>query len=97
MLFSEIYLYNVAGGSDAGGTSIGGVENRNEIGADMPGFHQRVQERLTAVHDIVHEEVPQAAERICMKMPTLDRHGTHVLTANGYRFDEKHAYFELGL
>jgi len=47
----------------------------NEIDSYISGFSPDVQERLTAIRNIVHEEVPQVTERICMRMPTFDLNG----------------------
>lgn len=47
----------------------------HEIDAYIAAFPPDVQERLIAIRDIVHEEAPQAAERICMQMPTFDLNG----------------------
>lgn len=44
----------------------------NEIDAYIKGFPAEVQERLTAIREIVREIAPQATERICMRMPTYD-------------------------
>ncbi len=43
----------------------------NDIDVYISNFSLDVQERLTAIRSIVHEEVPQVAERICMRMPTF--------------------------
>lgn len=47
----------------------------NEIDAYISGFSPDVQERLTDIRNIVHEEAPQVTERICMRMPTFDLNG----------------------
>ena len=42
----------------------------NEVNAYIKGFPLEVQERLTAIRNIILELAPQATERICMRMPT---------------------------
>lgn len=46
-----------------------------EIDAYIANFPSEVQERMKAIRSIVHEEAPQATERICMQMPTFDLNG----------------------
>jgi len=58
----------------------------NEIDTCTKGFPVEVQERLTAIRNIVLEIALQSTERICMRMPTYDlstrKHypGTHSIT-----------------
>ena len=47
----------------------------NDIDLYIAGFPTEVRERLTAIRELVLEEVPQATERICMRMPTFDLNG----------------------
>ncbi|MDL2258718.1 DUF1801 domain-containing protein [Eubacteriales bacterium OttesenSCG-928-K08] len=47
----------------------------NEIDAYICEFSGDVKARLEAVCAIIREEVPQATERICMRMPTFDLGG----------------------
>lgn len=62
----------------------------NEVDAYIGGFTEDVQERLTAIRDIVRELAPQATERICMRMPTLDLNGKWFVHYAGF---EKHIGF----
>lgn len=47
----------------------------NEVDAYIAKFSLEVQERLTAIRNIVYEEAPEVTERICMNMPTFDMNG----------------------
>lgn len=62
----------------------------NEVDAYIKGFPDEVQERLSAIRDIIHEIVPQATERICMRMPTYDLNGKWLVHFAGF---EKHIGF----
>lgn len=47
----------------------------NEVDEYIKNFPMEVQERLTAIRNIIRELAPQATERICMRMPTYDLNG----------------------
>jgi uncharacterized protein YdhG (YjbR/CyaY superfamily) len=47
----------------------------NEVDGYISNCPSDVRDRLTAIRNIVHEEAPQATERICMNMPTFDLNG----------------------
>ncbi|HHY77214.1 MAG TPA: DUF1801 domain-containing protein, partial [Clostridiales bacterium] len=47
----------------------------NEVDKYIQSFPEEVQERLTAIRNIILELAPQATERICMRMPTYDLNG----------------------
>lgn len=62
----------------------------NEIDLYIKGFPLEVQERLTAIRNVILELAPYAAERICMRMPTYDLNGKWLVHFAGY---EKHIGF----
>jgi len=62
----------------------------NEVNAYIKGFPVEVQERLTAIRNIILELAPQATERICMRMPTYDFNGKWLVHFAGF---EKHIGF----
>ncbi|MDL2292710.1 DUF2200 family protein [Acholeplasma sp. OttesenSCG-928-E16] len=47
----------------------------NEVDNYITSFPVDVQNRLAAIRAIIHEEVPQVTERICMNMPTFELNG----------------------
>lgn len=62
----------------------------NEVDEYIKAFPDEVQERLTAMRNIILELAPQATERICMRMPTYDLNGKWLVHFAGY---EKHIGF----
>lgn len=56
----------------------------NEIDAYIKGFPDEVQERLTAIREIVRALAPQATERICMRIPTYDLNGKWLVHFAGF-------------
>lgn len=56
----------------------------NEVDAYIKGFPVEVQEKLTAIRNIILELAPQATERICMRMPTYDLKGKWLVHFAGY-------------
>lgn len=56
----------------------------NEIDQYIAGFEPDIREHLEAIRDIVHEEAPEATERICMRMPTYDMGGKWFVHFAGY-------------
>lgn len=56
----------------------------NEIDTYIKSFSTEIQERLTAIRDIVREIAPQATERICMRMPTYDLNGKWLVHFAGF-------------
>ena len=62
----------------------------NEVELYMQGFPEEVRERLTAIRNSILELAPQAAERMCMRMPTYDLNGKWLVHFAGY---EKHIGF----
>lgn len=62
----------------------------NEVDVYIKSFPVEVQERLTAIRNIILELAPNAAERICMRMPTYDLNGKWLVHFAGY---EKHIGF----
>lgn len=56
----------------------------NEIDAYIAAFPPDVQERLTAIRNLVREEVPRATERICMRIPTFDLDGKWFVHYGGF-------------
>ncbi|AFM00995.1 hypothetical protein Desde_2681 [Desulfitobacterium dehalogenans ATCC 51507] len=57
----------------------------NEVDAYIKGFPVEVQERLTAIRNIVLESAPQATERICMSIPTYDLNGKWLVHFAGFK------------
>ena len=57
----------------------------NEVDAYISSFPPDVQEKLTAMRDLIRETVPQAAERICMSMPTYDLNGSWLVHFAGFK------------
>jgi len=47
----------------------------NEVDEYINSFSAEVQERLTAIRNVIRELAPEATERICMRMPTYDLNG----------------------
>jgi uncharacterized protein YdhG (YjbR/CyaY superfamily) len=62
----------------------------NEVDVYIKNFPVEVQERLTAIRNIIQESAPQATERICMRMPTYDLNGKWLVHFAGF---EKHIGF----
>lgn len=62
----------------------------NEVDNYIQGFSTEVQERLTAIRNIIFEVAPQVTERICMRMPTYDLNGKWFVHFAGF---EKHIGF----
>lgn len=62
----------------------------NAVDAYIKGFPVEVQERLTAMRNIVLELAPHSTERICMRMPTYDLNGKWLVHFAAY---EKHIGF----
>lgn len=62
----------------------------NEVDAYIKSFPVEVQERLTAIRNIILKLAPHATERICMRMPTYDLNGKWLVHFAGY---EKHIGF----
>lgn len=56
----------------------------NEVDSYIKSFPIEVQERLTAIREIIQEIAPQATERICMRMPTYDLNGKWLVHFAGY-------------
>jgi len=61
------------------------VLQMNEVDEYIKSFPAEVQERLTAIRNIIHELAPQATERICMRMPTYDLNGKWLVHFAGYK------------
>lgn len=57
----------------------------NEVDEYIKSFPAEVQERLTAIRNIIHELAPQATERICMGMPTYDLNGKWLVHFAGFK------------
>lgn len=47
----------------------------NDVDKYIQSFPKGIQERLTAIRNIILELAPEANERICMRMPTYDLYG----------------------
>lgn len=62
----------------------------NEVDDYINGFPAEVQERLNEIRNIITETAPQAAERICMRMPTYDLNGGWLVHFAGF---DKHIGF----
>lgn len=62
----------------------------NEVDTYINGFSIEVQNRLSAIRNIVRELAPEATERICMRMPTFDLNGKWLVHYAGF---EKHIGF----
>ncbi len=62
----------------------------NEIDRYISQFPVEVQERLTAIREIVRELAPSASERICMRIPTFDLNGKWLVHYAGF---DKHIGF----
>lgn len=56
----------------------------NEVDKYINGFPAEVQERLTAIRNIIFEIAPQAVERMCMRMPTYDLNGKWLVHFAGF-------------
>lgn len=56
----------------------------NEVDKYINGFPAEVQERLTAIRNIILEIAPQADERMCMRMPTYDLNGKWLVHFAGF-------------
>ncbi|NLT94796.1 MAG: hypothetical protein GXW85_04560 [Clostridia bacterium] len=56
-----------------------------EVDEYIKSFPEQVQERLTAIRNIILEEAPQATERICMRMPTYDLNGKWLVHFAGFK------------
>ncbi len=54
------------------------------IDAYIAEFPPEVQERLSAIRQIVHEVVPEATETISYAIPTFDLGGKHLVHFAGY-------------
>lgn len=57
----------------------------NEVDEYIKRFPAEIQERLTAIRNIIHELAPQATERICMRMPTYDLNGKWLVHFAGFK------------
>ncbi|MGE5398007.1 MAG: iron chaperone [Chitinophagales bacterium] len=57
----------------------------NQVDAYIKGFPNEVQERLTAIRNIIIEIAPKATERICMRMPTYDLNGKWLVHFAGFQ------------
>lgn len=57
----------------------------NQVDAYIKGFPNEVQERLTAIRNIIIELAPKATERICMRMPTYDLNGKWLVHFAGFQ------------
>ena len=62
----------------------------SEINEYIAQFPKETQERLKAIRETVRELVPQATERICMRMPTVDLNGKWLVHYAGF---DKHIGF----
>lgn len=57
----------------------------NEVDEYIKSFPEEVRERLTAIRSIIRELAPQAAERICMRIPTYDLNGKWLVHFAGFK------------
>jgi len=57
----------------------------NEVDEYIRSFPEEVQERLTAIRNVIRELAPQATERICMRMPTYDLNGKWLVHFAGFK------------
>lgn len=65
----------------------GGMDTRpkaTSIDEYLAAFPPEVQERLTAIREIVHEVAPDAVETISYAIPTFDLNGTHLVHFAGF-------------
>jgi len=57
----------------------------NEVDEYIKDFPAEVQERLTAIRNVILEIAPQATERICMRIPTYDLNGKWLVHFAGFK------------
>lgn len=57
----------------------------NEVDEYIKSFPADVQDRLITIRSIILEAAPQAAERICMRIPTYDLYGKWLVHFAGYK------------
>jgi len=57
----------------------------NEIDSYIRDFPEEVQARLNTIRNLIKELVPEATERICMRMPTFDLNGKWFMHFAGYK------------